>query len=101
MIHSSKTVINSFLHSSTLAPLDQIPLFLRGEAGSWDQGAIWWGEVLPWKNKLYMFYEGWGSLGFTPSRNSNYYYPGHSQIGRADCTTNQFLEWAFSVSKTP
>ncbi len=70
------------------------PLFLRGESGNWDQGAIWWGETIPCKNKLYMFYEGWGSLGFTPVRNSDYYYPGHSQIGRACCTTNQFLKWA-------
>ncbi|MCK5851962.1 hypothetical protein KAH27_02940 [bacterium] len=77
------------------------PLFLRGESGNWDQGAIWWGEILPWENKLYMFYEGWGSLGFTPVRNSDYYYPGRSQLGRSSCTTNQFLKWAFPVSCNP
>ena len=73
---------------------NSFPLFLRGEAGNWDQGAIWWGEILPWENKLYMFYEGWGSLGFTPSRDSDYYYPGRSQLGRSSCTTNKFLKWA-------
>ncbi|RLD12284.1 MAG: hypothetical protein DRI44_01215 [Chlamydiae bacterium] len=31
------------------------PLFLRGESGNWDQGAIWWGETLPLGNMLYMF----------------------------------------------
>ena len=77
------------------------PLFLRGESGNWDQGAIWWGEILPWENKLYMFYEGWGTLGFTPVRNSDYYYPGRSQIGRSSCTTNQFLRWAMPVSMRP
>ena len=72
---------------------NDFPLFLRGEEGNWDQGAIWWGEILNWNNQLFMFYEGWGSIGFSPVRNNSYYFPGHSQIGRACCSTERFLQW--------
>jgi hypothetical protein len=34
------------------------PVFLRGRAGSWDDGAIWFGTVFEWNDTLYLFYEG-------------------------------------------
>ncbi len=70
------------------------PLFLRGETASWDQGAIWWADTFPWSGKLYMLYEGWGSVGYTPFRDTNYYSEGHSQLGLAIATTNDFLDWS-------
>ena len=70
------------------------PLFLRGETASWDQGAIWWGDTFLWNDKLYLLYEGWGSVGFTPFRDTNYYSEGHSQLGLAIATTNDFLDWS-------
>ncbi|MEA1981683.1 MAG: hypothetical protein U9N54_12035, partial [candidate division Zixibacteria bacterium] len=63
------------------------PLFLRGEEASWDQGAIWWGETISWNDKLYMLYEGWGSVGYTASRDTQYYSGGHSQLVLAIVTT--------------
>lgn len=70
------------------------PLFTRGEAGTWDQGAIWQGEVLPWEGKLYLFYEGWGSEEMTHLRNRPYYPGGCSQLGLAVCDQRDFLQWA-------
>ncbi len=72
------------------------PLFLRGEAGNWDQGAIWWGTAIIWNEKIYIIYEGWGSLGYAPNRNSSYYYPARSQIGMASCTVKEFLNWTLN-----
>jgi hypothetical protein len=34
------------------------PVFHRGEAGSWDDGAIWFGTVFSWGDFLYLLYEG-------------------------------------------
>ncbi len=73
---------------------NETPLFLRGESGNWDQGAIWWGSALIANEKIYIIYEGWGTLGFAQNRNSSYYFPGGSQIGMAECSVEEFLKWA-------
>lgn len=70
------------------------PLFLRGETASWDQGAIWWGDTFLWNDKLYMLYEGWGSVGYSSERDTAYYSAGHSQLGLAIANTNDFLDWS-------
>ncbi|MCK5851557.1 hypothetical protein KAH27_00890 [bacterium] len=70
------------------------PLFMRGYEASWDQGAIWWGETIQWSNKIYMLYEGWGTNGYTSERDVDYFPEGHSQLGLAIVTTNDFLDWS-------
>ena len=72
------------------------PMFLRGQSGNWDQGAIWWGETLQWDGSLYMLYEGWGSHGYEADRETSYYSGGKSQLGLASCSTRKFLEWSES-----
>jgi len=37
------------------------PIFERGEAGTWDEGGIWFGTVYKHGGELYMWYEGCGS----------------------------------------
>jgi len=49
----------------------QNPVFLRGSAGTWDEGALWSPTVLKVNNEWYMFYEGAGSDSAGGSSNSN------------------------------
>jgi hypothetical protein len=58
----------------------QNPVFSRGKKGAWDDGGIWFPEVFPYKNKLYLYYEGWGG---GESHEKEYGTGGHSQIGLA------------------
>jgi beta-xylosidase len=39
----------------------QNPIFWRGEPGTWDEGALWFGTVCKVGRKYYMWYEGGGS----------------------------------------
>ncbi|MCX7697928.1 MAG: hypothetical protein N2114_00480, partial [Candidatus Goldbacteria bacterium] len=59
----------------------QNPIFSRGAKGEWDDGGIWFAEVFPYKDKLYMYYEGWGG---GESHEKEYGPGGHSQIGMAE-----------------
>jgi predicted GH43/DUF377 family glycosyl hydrolase len=59
----------------------QNPIFSRGKKGDWDDGGIWFAEVFPYKDKLYMYYEGWGG---GESHEKEYGPGGHSQIGMAE-----------------
>lgn len=59
----------------------QNPVFSRGAKGRWDDGGIWFAEVFPYKDKLYMYYEGWGG---GSSHEKEYGPGGHSQIGMAE-----------------
>jgi hypothetical protein len=34
------------------------PVFRKGQDGSWDDGAIWFGTVFAWDDRLYLIYEG-------------------------------------------
>ena len=70
------------------------PLFTRGKAGEFDQGAIWTGSVIEDKGVLYIYYEGWGSFANDASkRDTPYYAGGNSRVGIASCTTIDFLNW--------
>jgi hypothetical protein len=47
--------------SSDLATWERYPnnpVFQKGIDGSWDDGAIWFGTVFAWEDKLYLIYEG-------------------------------------------
>lgn len=68
------------------------PLFTRGSAGAWDQGAIWGGEIFEYAGKLYLYYEGWGRTGRVPNRDESY-FPGQSREGAASCDKEAFLKW--------
>lgn len=70
-----------------------IPLFMRGAAGEWDQGAIWTGEVLEHDGHLYIYYEGWGARGAVRDRNLEYFSEGRSQVGIAVAKVEDFLTW--------
>jgi len=70
------------------------PLFCRGEAGRWDQGAIWTGDVFRHNGRLYMYYEGWGVENVDFDRRKPYAAPGRSQIGIAYAAVGRFLEWS-------
>lgn len=69
------------------------PFFTRGAAGSWDEGAIWYGEVFEHRGSLYMYYEGWGSGRPGHNRNKPYFRGGRSQTGLAETTVESFLKW--------
>ncbi|MCM1177175.1 MAG: hypothetical protein NC308_06210 [Clostridium sp.] len=68
------------------------PFFSRGKAGQWDQGAIWFPEVIEHDDMLYLYYEGWGRTGYVPNRNEPY-FSGRSCIGVASCSKKEFLSW--------
>jgi predicted GH43/DUF377 family glycosyl hydrolase len=56
------------------------PIFSRGKKGGFDDGAIWYGQILAHKGKLYLWYEGWGG---GESHEKEYGAGGRSQIGLA------------------
>jgi predicted GH43/DUF377 family glycosyl hydrolase len=58
----------------------QNPVFSRGKKGEFDDGAIWFGDLFPYNNKWYLYYEGWGG---GASHNAEYGAGGRSQIGLA------------------
>ncbi len=68
------------------------PFFLRGDAGEWDQGAIWTSSVFEHNSRLYIYYEGWGSYG-PADRDAVYYGGGQSRVGVATCSVSEFLGW--------
>lgn len=68
------------------------PLFTRGSAGAWDQGAVWFCEIFEHEDMLYMYYEGWGKTGYVDDRDEAY-FPGRSQVGAAYCPKDEFLKW--------
>lgn len=68
------------------------PLFTRGKPGEWDQGGIWYPEIIEHKDSLYLYYEGWGREGHVVDRNSPY-FNGNSSIGVAVASKKDFLDW--------
>jgi hypothetical protein len=69
------------------------PFFERGEAGAWDEGGIWYGDVFEHKGTLYMYYEGWGSGRPGYDRGQPYMPGGRSQTGLASVSVRSFLKW--------
>ena len=72
---------------------NDLPFFKRGQAGTWDQGGIWFGEVVEYQDQLYMFYEGWGCVGEVPDRDEEYFAGGNSSTGFATVSKADFLDW--------
>lgn len=72
---------------------NRVPFFTRGEADTWDQGAIWFGEVFEHNNTLYMYYEGWGKVGPVANRDEPYFGGGYSSTGVAKVSKTKFLNW--------
>ena len=68
------------------------PLFTRGKAGQWDQGAVWFCEIFEYGDNLYLYYEGWGRKGYVPNRDEAY-FSGQSRVGAASCSKADFLKW--------
>ena len=68
------------------------PLFTRGSAGQWDQGAIWFCEIFEYEDMLYLYYEGWGRPGYVTNRDKAY-FSGNSCVGAASCSKADFLKW--------
>jgi hypothetical protein len=67
------------------------PVFRLGEPGQWDDGAIWFGTVFPYRDELYLIYEG-GRL-----ENILAKVPALTQVGLAKISGNDFdlavLDW--------
>jgi beta-xylosidase len=68
------------------------PLYTRGSLGEWDQGGIWFCEIIEHQGMLYMYYEGWGRVGYVENRDQPY-FPGRSCIGAASVSKEEFLKW--------
>jgi len=68
------------------------PLFTRGSRGQWDQGGIWFCEIIEHEDMLYLYYEGWGRVGYVENRDQPY-FQGRSCIGAASASKEEFLKW--------
>jgi len=65
------------------------PVFRRGEAGQWDDGGIWVGDVAHVGETYYLWYEGRGA---GRSRSEEYAPGGYSQIGLATLGADRFAQ---------
>ena len=59
------------------------PVFSRGEAGAWDEGAIWFTTVEKMNGLYYMWYEGYGGGTSRTVPYGSYLKGGKSQVGMA------------------
>jgi predicted GH43/DUF377 family glycosyl hydrolase len=59
------------------------PVFTRGEAGAWDEGAIWFTTVEKMNGRYYMWYEGYGGGTSRTVPYGSYLKGGKSQVGMA------------------
>lgn len=59
------------------------PIFLRGEEGEWDEGAIWFTTVEKINGIYYMWYEGYGGGTARTEPYGSYLKGGRSQVGLA------------------
>lgn len=66
------------------------PIFSRGEAGEWDEGAIWFTTVEKINDIYYMWYEGYGGATARWQPYGNYLQGGKSQIGMATLEAKYF-----------
>ena len=53
---------------------------------------MWCPEIEEYAGMLYLYYEGWGIDKKVKDRNENY-FEGHSSVGVASCSTEDFLRW--------
>lgn len=66
------------------------PIFSRGEAGEWDEGAIWFTTVEKINGIYYMWYEGYGGGKARWEPYGTYLKGGKSQIGLATLKADYF-----------
>jgi predicted GH43/DUF377 family glycosyl hydrolase len=59
------------------------PIFSRGEAGAWDEGAIWFTTVEKIGDRYYLWYEGYGGGTSRTEAYGSYLKGGKSQVGMA------------------
>lgn len=75
------------------------PIFSRGEKGSWDDGAMWFGTIYSDGEKYFMWYEGWGGA---PEQDTPYAPGGKSQLGLATLPAGTFPslnDWDLPLAK--
>jgi len=66
------------------------PIFSRGEAGEWDEGAIWFTTVEKINGIYYMWYEGYGGGTARWKPYGTYLQCGKSQVGMATMKADYF-----------
>ncbi len=66
------------------------PIFVRGEPGEWDEGAIWFTTVEKVNGTYYLWYEGYGGGTARVEPYGSYLQGGKSQIGLATLQSDQF-----------
>ena len=66
------------------------PIFHRGEAGQWDEGAIWFTTVEKINGRYYMWYEGYGGGTARTEPYGSYLKGGKSQVGMATMAAPYF-----------
>ena len=66
------------------------PIFSRGEAGEWDEGAIWFTTVEKINGIYYMWYEGYGGGTARSEPYGTYLRGGKSQVGMANLRADYF-----------
>ncbi len=67
------------------------PIFARGEAGEWDEGAIWFTTVEKINGLYYLWYEGYGGGTARVEPYGSYLKGGKSQIGLATLDADHFF----------
>lgn len=67
------------------------PIFSRGEAGAWEEGAIWFTTVERINGKYYLWYEGYGGGTARTEPYGSYLKGGKSQIGLATLEAEFFF----------
>jgi predicted GH43/DUF377 family glycosyl hydrolase len=67
------------------------PIFSRGDAGEWDEGAIWFTTVARIKGIYYLWYEGYGGGTARTHEYGSYLTGGRSQIGLATLAAPYFF----------
>ncbi|MFH2000538.1 MAG: hypothetical protein ABIK28_12705 [Planctomycetota bacterium] len=68
------------------------PIFSRGNAGKWDEGAIWFTTVEKIADTYYLWYEGYGGGTAREEPYGSYLKGGKSQIGLATMKAECFYE---------
>jgi predicted GH43/DUF377 family glycosyl hydrolase len=59
------------------------PIFARGDAGAWDEGAVWFTTVERINGRYWMWYEGYGGGTARDEEYGSYLTAGRSQVGMA------------------
>jgi predicted GH43/DUF377 family glycosyl hydrolase len=67
------------------------PIFSRGDAGEWDEGAIWFTTVERINGRYYMWYEGYGGGTARTVPYGSYLKGGKSQVGMATLDAPYFF----------